>query len=69
MKGFYEMKQIKGVIGLIDGSHLEIPMKSQDKAAYISRKGFPSIVLQGICDHELEFTNINVGFPGSVHDA
>ena len=69
IKGFYEMKRIKGVIGLIDGSHLEIPMQSQDKAAYINRKGFPSIVLQGICDHELKFTNINVGFPGSVHDA
>ena len=51
------------------GCHLEIPTQTHDKAAYINRKGFSSIILQEICDNELRFTNVNVGFPGSVHDA
>ena len=47
------MKGIWEVIGLIDGCHLEIPTQLHDKAANINRKGFSSIILQGICDHEL----------------
>ena len=69
IRGFYDMKGIWGVIGLIDRCHLEIPTQKHDKAAYINRKGFSSIILQGICDNELRFTNVNVGFPGDVHDA
>ena len=26
------------------------------------------IVLQAVCDHEMNFTDIFVGWPGSVHD-
>ena len=69
IRGIYDMKGIWGVIGLIGGCHLEIPTQKHDKAAYINRKGFSSIILQGICDNELRFTNVNVGFPGSVHNA
>ena len=69
MDAFAKMKGIKGVIGLIDGTHIEIPKRSIDTLAYINRKGYSSIIMQGICDHRLKFTNINVGFPGSVHDA
>ena len=56
------MKQIKGIIGLIVGSHLEIPVQSQDKVAYVNRKGFPSIIFQGMCDYELKFTALQEVF-------
>lgn len=44
------------------------PKPKDDPDCYLNRKKFHSIVLEGICDHELLFTNINCGFPGSVHD-
>ena len=65
---FFELKKLPGVIGLIDGTHLRIPKPKDDPESYINRKKYTSIVLQGICDHELLFTNINCGYPGSVHD-
>lgn len=35
----------------------------------IDRKKFPSIILQGTCDHLKRLTDCFIGFPGSVHDA
>ena len=48
-----------------------IPIKAplEDSVSYVNRKSFHSVLLQGICDHELFFTDIAVGWPGSVHDA
>ena len=31
--------------------------------------GYPSIILQAVCDHEYRFTDCYAGWPGSVHDA
>ena len=36
---------------------------------YFNRKGWHSIVLQALVDHEYKFMNTYVGWPGSVHDA
>lgn len=35
----------------------------------MNRKGFHSIVLQGVCDYDLKFTDCYAGEVGSVHDA
>ena len=32
-------------------------------------KGFSSFILQGLVDNRLRFRNINVSWPGRVHDA
>ncbi|XP_048241612.1 protein ALP1-like [Haliotis rufescens] len=36
---------------------------------YRNRKGFYSIILQAVCDHKCIFSDINIGWPGRVHDA
>ena len=58
-----------GILGAIDGCHIEIEAPSENPNAYYNRKQFHSIILQGVCNHELVFTSINVGWPGRVHDA
>lgn len=57
------------VIGCIDGTHVRIVAPSTDENAYVNRKGFHSINVQAVCDHDGRFTNINASWPGSVHDA
>ncbi|CAM4388912.1 unnamed protein product, partial [Caretta caretta] len=54
--------------GAVDGTH--IPLAPDHKGSqYINRKGYFSMVLQALVDHKGRFTNINVGWPGKVHDA
>ncbi|XP_067215666.1 uncharacterized protein [Linepithema humile] len=56
------------VIGAIDGTHIKIATPKLHPEAYINRKGYHSIQLQVICDHELKFTHVYAGQVGSVHD-
>lgn len=58
-----------GVIGLIDGSHIKINKPKEHHEVYINRKGYHSILLQGIVDHRKMFIDVYCGEPGSLHDA
>lgn len=60
---------IKGIVGAIDGCHIPIRAPEQDPLSYVNRKGFHSVILQAVCDHELLFLDFYAGWPGSVHDA
>ena len=62
-------KPFPGMFAAVDGCHISIPSPVEDKASYYNRKGYHSIVLQGICDAKLKFINVFVGWPGSTHDA
>ena len=55
--------------GAIDGSHIPIIAPIHCPKDYFNKKCFHSIILQGLVDHEYRFLDINVGWPGSVHDA
>ncbi|KAG6933192.1 hypothetical protein G0U57_019658, partial [Chelydra serpentina] len=55
--------------GAIDGTHIPILGPEHQGSQYINRKGYFSMVLQALVDHKGRFTNINVGWPGKVHDA
>ncbi len=55
--------------GAIDGTHIGILAPADDPADYYNRKGFHSLILQGVVDHKLKFWDINMGWPGKVHDA
>ncbi|XP_071946061.1 uncharacterized protein [Antedon mediterranea] len=55
--------------GAIDGTHLPIIGPVKFHADYYNRKGFYSIIMQAVCDHQYRFTDIYIGWLGKVHDA
>ncbi|CAM5114222.1 unnamed protein product [Eretmochelys imbricata] len=55
--------------GAIDRTHIPILGPDHQGSQYINRKAYFSMVLQALVDHKGRFTNINVGWPGKVHDA
>lgn len=69
MAGFERRRGIRRILGAIDGSHIPIKAPRENQEVYINRKGFHSIVLQAVCNHEMVFTDCFVGWPGSTHDA
>ena len=50
-----------GVIGAIDGTHIPIKAPFVSHNSHVNRKGAHSVVLQGVCDHELLFTDCYAG--------
>ena len=65
----FSAKQGLKAIGAIDGSHIPCRPPTECPENYVNRKGFHSIILQAVCDHEMFITDIHLGWPGSVHDA
>jgi hypothetical protein len=65
----FDLHGFKHVAGALDGCHIPLRMPMVDKVDWINRKGWTSMILQGMCDHEGLFSDIFVGFPGSAHDA
>eukprot|EP00105_Crassostrea_gigas_P033686 XP_011457145.1 PREDICTED: putative nuclease HARBI1 [Crassostrea gigas] len=68
-QNFFSRGGFPGVIGCIDGTHVRIQAPFEDEAVYVNRKGFHSINVQAICDHEGKFINIDAQWPGSTHDS
>ena len=52
---FYNVAGFPAVVGCVDGTHIRIQAPRDDEKGYINRKGYHSINVQGICDHEGEF--------------
>ena len=55
--------------GAVDGTHISIMSPRDFPADYFNRKGWHSIIMQGMVDHLYRFTDIYIGWPGRVHDA
>ncbi|XP_043472466.1 putative nuclease HARBI1 [Leptopilina heterotoma] len=56
------------VLAAVDGCHIEIRAPSADAGSYVNRKGFHSLLLQGMCDSQGRFLDVFAGVCGSVHD-
>ncbi|XP_071577572.1 uncharacterized protein [Temnothorax nylanderi] len=66
---FETKRGIRKCIGAIDGTHIAIRQPVDHPRDYCNRKRFFSIVLQGVVDADMKFTNIYCREPGSLHDA
>ncbi|GAQ93411.1 hypothetical protein KFL_015080010 [Klebsormidium nitens] len=66
--GFMRLRGIPRVVGAIDGSHIPIIAPREWPADYYNRKGYHSILLQGIVDFNSCFWNYDIGWAGSLHD-
>jgi len=69
VQGFLEQWGIPQCAGSIDESHIPLRPPAMNHTCYYNRKGWYSVILQAIVDHKYLFTDIYIGWPGSVHDA
>ena len=51
---FYLRGGFPCVIGCVDGTHVRLQAPSLHENSYVNRKGFHSINVQGVCNHEGE---------------
>lgn len=69
VNGFEDRWGFPQCFGAIDGTHIPIIAPQQYHSDYFNRKGWHSVVMQGIVDHSYRFTDVLIGWPGRVHDA
>ena len=65
---FQDIYGIPYVVGAVDGSHIPIVAPCLHAADYYNRKGFHSILLQGVVSSICLFWDFDIGWAGSMHD-
>lgn len=66
---FQRSSGLDRIIGAIDGCHIRVQRPTIRGGDYMNRKGYYSVLLQGIVNDEGRFIDIFAGPPGRVHDA
>ncbi|KAL1445902.1 hypothetical protein MTO96_044756 [Rhipicephalus appendiculatus] len=56
-------------IGALDGCHIPVSPPEEHATDYFNYKGWYSMILLALVDHQYRFRYINVGSPGRCHDA
>ena len=69
VQGFLEQWGIPQCAESIDGSHIPMRPPAMNHTCYYNRKGWYSVIVQAIVDYNYIVTDVNIGCPGSVHDA
>ena len=54
--------------GAIDGTHIPILAPNESHTDCVNRKGYHSIIMQTVGDHNHLYRDAVMGWPGSVHD-
>ncbi|XP_054746667.1 putative nuclease HARBI1 [Anastrepha obliqua] len=66
---FYETCGIPGVVGAVDGTHIQMIRPSNDEHLFFNRKLKHSINAMVICDHKMQIRAVNGRFGGASHDS
>ena len=69
MEGFKDKLGVPQCAGFIDGSHIPVTPPAMNHTNYYSWKGWYSMLVQAVVDHNYLFRDLCIGWPGSVHDA
>ena len=69
IEGFKSRAGFPQVVAAVGGCHVPVIGPRQSPDDYVNRKGFHSLILQGLVDCNYLFLDICVGWPGKVHDA
>uniref|UniRef100_A0A3P8RPE8 DDE Tnp4 domain-containing protein n=1 Tax=Amphiprion percula TaxID=161767 RepID=A0A3P8RPE8_AMPPE len=65
IRGFRQRRypQCAGAIG---GTHIPIAPPRDNPEHYLNRRGWHSVILQAVVDHDVRFTDVYAGWPGST---
>lgn len=69
VNGFESRWGFPQVAAAIDGSHIPIIKPLNCASDYYNRKGYYSVIVQGLVDDSGQFLNAYIGWPGKCHDA
>ena len=69
VRGFKEKFGIPQCVGSIDCSHIPVTPPAMNHNHYYNHKGWYSMLVQAVLDHNYLFRDLCIGWPGSVHDA
>ena len=69
VEGFKDKFGVPQCAGSIDRSHIPVTPPAMNHTDYCNRKGWYSMLVQAIVDHNYLFRDLCIGWPGSVHDA
>jgi len=67
--GFTKRFGFPQVIGCVDGTHIPIKRPTENAQDYFSYKMKYTLNCQAICNHHGHFIDVDIKWPGSVHDA
>ena len=68
-QGFFKISGFPSTIGCIDCTHVQIADPSENKNDFVNRKGYHSIDVQAIADHQDKFLDVVAKWPESTHDS
>ncbi|XP_061444666.1 uncharacterized protein LOC133366041 [Rhineura floridana] len=68
LTGFKEMG-FPNCAGVVGTTHMPILCPPHQAAEYVNTKGYYSMALQALVDHQGKFTHLSAGWPGKTHEA
>ncbi|KAK4397211.1 hypothetical protein Sango_1557700 [Sesamum angolense] len=62
-------KWFEGSLGALDGTYIDVRVKVEDRARYRTRKGSIAVNVLGVCDRDMHFIYVLVGWECSAADS
>ena len=69
INNFHKKFGLPQVFCCVDGTHIPIKWPTENPHDYFCYKMEFTLNCQAICDHKGRFLNVEIKWPGSVHDA
>ncbi|XP_053373460.1 putative nuclease HARBI1 [Mercenaria mercenaria] len=66
---FYGIANFPNILGVIDGTHVQIKAPRNEEPSFVNRMGYHSINTQVVFDAEYRILDIAARWPGATHDS